>query len=138
MSMIDHDDVRQLKRIFVKRSQHLKMQQDIRSIKEQLKTFATKSDLIDAKNELRGEMKQGFEQVEQKLRLEIKYSEERMIQRMDSMHSSIIKELHDMIDPFVGEVVASREERVIMGYRLANHTDRIEHLEKVSRIDSTN
>lgn len=42
----------------------------------------------------------------------------------------IKSEFYEMIEPFLKEVQASREEREIVAARLANHEDRIEVIER--------
>lgn len=91
---------------------------DITKLKQ---TFATKKDLD------RFAIKQDVELIKND-----------MLDKVEAMFTRFKSDIFDKIDPILKEVIASREERVLVSAKLSDHEDRLEKVEKQLGIAHTN
>jgi hypothetical protein len=107
--MLNNDDIRVLKRIFVTKSEFRRLEDRVSGVERELKL-------------LRQDMDIRFE-----------LFEARMKEFILEQKKEIIRHMHDIMDPFLGEIVHGREERNIIGFRLRDHEDRIAFFEGKQR-----
>lgn len=98
---------------------------------------ATKKDLTKTEKVLRAELKEtekslrkDLQATEQSLRSEIKLSTAEVKRDFKEELSKHTSKILSTFDKFLKEIVASREERVIVAGKLSEHEERIERLEK--------
>jgi len=94
--------------------------------KEDLKRFATKEDLkrFATKEDLKR-----FATKEDLKRFATKDDLKRFATKDDLME--LKSDLFNKIDPFLKEIMASREEQTVLAHQVSEHEDRLEKLEKI-------
>lgn len=118
-----------------------------KTVSKDSKELATKADLNLtvglAKTELnekietvKTELNEKIDVAEKILREEIRLTAEETVEKMDEKSRQYRDQILTKFDQFLGEITASREERVIISHRLNNHEERLVELESGTRIST--
>lgn len=101
------------------------VKKDIKSVEKSLRTDITR---LDKK----------IDGVEKSLRSEIRINSKELEEKLDEKAQKYRDQILTKMDNILDEITDSREERAVVSHQIADHSDRIEILEKdVSRLKST-
>lgn len=135
--MLSHDEIRQLRKIFVttrklqkiinkmarfELEQKRKFQESQKKLDEEIAIARAEKEKVNAQlNDVRADVA-----------IELKMQRRSIDHETDNQISELGQHFNNIIDPFMEEIVATRQERILAGYKLAQIDRRLERLEAMA------